>query len=192
MALTATAGAAVVVFALAANLFPDWSWKILNTARNTKTTILGEKVPATDLSKYALPPGTAEEAEQVSCPSSPRNALYTLAVPTPSDESCSSRVGDLSFNNYAGVGNPVRGWIDCIDGHSLKGVRVDVLTSEGKPLSSTITNSEGRFIFPNLKPGNYHVSVNSKGLERVDANVTSNPGSQGTLCLVAAGTTSVR
>lgn len=193
VALIATAGATVLAFAVAANLFPDWTWVFLNTARNIKIRILGEKAPAIELSKYALPPESSVEAEQVSCPSLPRNVLYELTVPTPTDESCSSQTGDLSLNNYGAVGNPLRGWVGCIDGHDLKGVRIDALSSDGKDrLASTITNSKGRFIFPNLKVGTYHLSVNSRGLERVDANVTTTPRSQDALCLVAAGTTSGR
>jgi hypothetical protein len=88
------------------------------------------------------------------------------------------------------VGNPLRGWIGCIDGNDLKGVRVDALSSDGKDrLASTITNSKGRFVFPNLEAGTYHLAVKSRGLERVDAVVTTNPRSQDALCLVAAGTT---
>ena len=41
--LMAVAGAAILVFAVAANLFPDWTWRVLNTARNTKTRLLGER-----------------------------------------------------------------------------------------------------------------------------------------------------
>jgi hypothetical protein len=187
--LIAVAGAAVLVFAVVANLFPDWTWKVLNTARSTKTRILGERPPVTELSKYALPPGASVEAEQVSCPLPPQS-LYTIIVPTPRDESCSRQTGDLSLNNYGTVGNPLRGWVGCIDGHDLKGVRIDALSSDGKDrLASAITNSKGRFVFPNLKAGTYHLAVNSRGLERVDAVVTTNPRSQDALCLVAAGTT---
>ena len=188
--LIAVAGAAVLVFAVAANLFPDWTWKVLNTARSTKTRLLGERTPVIQLSKYALPPGGLAEVEQVSCPLPTQNSLYTIVVPTPRDESCSPQIGDVSLNNYGMVGNPLRGWIGCIDGHDLKGVRIDALSSDGKDrLASTITNSKGRFVFPNLKAGTYHLAVNSKGLERVDAVVTTNPRSQDALCLVAAGTT---
>lgn len=188
--LIAVAGAAVLVFAVAANLFPDWTWKVLNTARSTKTRILGERAPAIELSKYALPAGASLEAEQVSCPLPPQNSLYTIVVPTPRDESCSPQIGDLSLNNYGTVGNPLRGWAGCIDGHDLQGVRIDALSSDGKDrLASTITNSKGRFVFPNLKAGTYHVVVNSRGLERIDAVVTTNPRSQDALCLVAVGTT---
>lgn len=192
MVLVVAAGAAVLLFAVAANLFPDWTWQVLNTARNTKATILGEKSPAINLSIYALPPNSVE-AEQVSCPSLPRNTLYTIAVHTPRDEKCSFHIGDLSLNNYGPVGKPLRGWVGCIDGQDLKGVRVNALSSDDKGrLASTITNSKGRFIFPTLKAGAYHLSVNTLGLERVDANVTINPQSQATLCLTTAGTTGGR
>jgi len=88
------------------------------------------------------------------------------------------------------VGYPLRGWVGCIDGHDLKSIHIDALSSDGKDrLASTITNSKGRFVFPNLKAGTYHLAVNSRGLERVDAVVTTNPRSQDALCLVAAGTT---
>jgi hypothetical protein len=188
--LIAVTGAAVFVFAVAANLFPDWTWKVLNTARSAKTMIFGERTPVTDLSKYAPPPGASVEAEQISCSLPPQNSLYTLLVPTPHDESCSRQTGDLSLNNYGMVGSPLRGWIGCIDGNDLKGVRIDALSSDGKDrLASTITNSKGRFVFPNLKAGTYHLVVKSRGLERVDAVVTTNPRSQDALCLVAAGTT---
>ena len=191
--LIVTAGAAVLAFAVAANLFPDWTWEVLQTARNTKTRILGEKAPAIELSRYTQSPGTLVESEQVSCPSLPRNALYTISVPTRPDESCSSQIGDLSLHNYGAVGNPFRGWVGCIDGNDLKGVRIDALNSDGKDsLASTITNSKGRFIFPNLRAGTYHLSVKSRGLEPIDAVVTTNPRSQGALCLAAAGTTSGR
>ncbi len=188
--LIAVAGAAVLVFALAANLFPDWTWKVLNMARSTKTTIFGESAPKIELSKYSLPHGDSVEAEQVSCPLPPQNSLYTLVVSTPRDEGCSRQIGDLSLNNYGTVGSPLRGWVGCIDGHDLQGVRIDALSRNGKDrLASTITNSKGRFVFPNLKAGTYHLVVNSKGLERVDAVVTTNPRSQDALCFVAAGTT---
>ncbi len=188
--LIAVAGAAVLVFAVAANLFPDWTWKVLNTARSTKTRLLGGRTPVIELSKYALPPGGSAEVEQVSCPLPPQNSLYTIVVPTPRDESCSPQIGDVSLKNYGIAGNPLRGWVGCIDGHDLKGVRIDALSSDGKDrLASTITNSKGRFVFPNLKAGTYHLAVNSRGLERVDAVVTTNPRSQDALCLVAAGTT---
>ncbi|MGB9234505.1 MAG: carboxypeptidase-like regulatory domain-containing protein [Terriglobales bacterium] len=187
--LITVAGAAVLVFAAAANLFPDWIWEVLNTAR-TKTSLFGEKAPVIELSKYAPPPGGSAEVEPVPCPLPPQNSLYTIVVPTPGDESCSPQVGDLSLNNYGMVGNPLRGWVGCIDGHDLKGVRIDALSSDGKDrLASTITNSKGRFVFQNLKAGTYHLAVNSRGLGRVDAVVTTNPRSQDALCLVAAGTT---
>jgi hypothetical protein len=187
--LIAVAGAAVLMFAVAANLFPDWTWKVLNTARSTKTRLLGERTPVIELSKYLLPPGGSAEVEQA-CPLLPQNSLYTIVVPTPRDESCSAQIGDVSLNNYGTLGNPLRGWVGCIDGHDLKGVRIDVLSSDGKNrLASTITNSKGRFVFPNLKAGTYHLALNSRGLERVDAVVTTNPRSQDALCLVAAGTT---
>jgi hypothetical protein len=188
--LLAVAGAAVLAFAVAANLFPDWTWKVLNTARSTKTRLFGERTPVIELSKYALPPGASAELEQVSCPLPPQNSLYTIVVSTPRDESCSPQIGDLSLKNYGMVGNPLRGWAGCIDGHDLKGVRIDALSSDGKDrLASTITNSKGRFVFQNLKAGTYHLAVNSRGVERVDAVVTTNPQSQDALCLVAAGTT---
>jgi hypothetical protein len=104
--LAVTAGAAM--FAIAANLFPDWTWAVLNTARNTKATILGEKPPAINPSRHALPPN-AVEAEQVSCPSLPRNVLYTIALHTLPDEKCSLQIGDLSLNNYGPVDKPLRG-----------------------------------------------------------------------------------
>lgn len=186
--LMAVAGAAVLVFAVAANLFPDWTWNVLNTARSAKKRILGERAPAIDLSKYALPPGASVEAEQVSCPLLPQNSLYTIVVPTPRDESCASQIGDLSLNNYGTVGDPLRGRLGCVDGHDLKGVRIDVLSSDGKDrLASTTANSKGRFVFPNLKAGAYHLAVDSRGLERVDAVVTTHPRSQDALCLVAFG-----
>jgi hypothetical protein len=188
VALIAAAGAAVLVFVVAANLFPDWSWRALNSARGAKTRLLGERTLVVELSKYAPPPGGSVEIEQVSCPSPPQNSLYTLDVPTPHDESCSPQIGDVSLNNYGVVGNPLRGWVGCIDGHDLKGVQIDALSSDGKDrLASTITNSEGRFVFQNLKAGTYRLAVNSRGLERVDAVVTTNPRFQDTLCLVAAG-----
>jgi hypothetical protein len=190
LVLIAVAVAAVLVFALAANLFPDWTWTVLNMARSTKTRLLGERTPVIELSKYALPPIGSAEVEQVSCPLPPQNSLYTIVVSTPRDESCSPQIGDVSLNNYGMVGNPLRGWVGCIDGHDLEGVRIDALRSDGKDrLASTITNSKGRFVFPNLKAGTYHLAVNSRGLERVDAVVTTNPRSQDALCLVAAGTT---
>jgi hypothetical protein len=188
--LTAVAGTAVLVFAVAANLFPDWTWRILDTARSTKTGLLGERTPVIELSKYAPPPGGSLEVEPVSCPLPLQNSLYTIVVPTPRDESCSPQIGDLSLNNYGMVGYPLRGWVGCIDGHDLKGIHIDALSSDGKDrLASTLTNSKGRFVFPNLKAGTYHLAVNSRGLERVDAVVTTNPRSQDALCLVAAGTT---
>ena len=189
--LMATAGAVVLAFVVAANLFPGWTWEVLNMARNTKTRVLGEKAPAIELSKYALPPGISAEAEQVSCASTPRNVLYELSVPMPPGESCSQQIGDLSLNNYGVVGNPLRGWVGCIDGHDLKGIRIDALSRDGRDrLASTITNSKGSFIFPNLKAGTYHLVVHSRLLERVDAVVTTSPRSQDVLCLAAAGTTS--
>jgi hypothetical protein len=186
--LIVVAGAAVLVFTVAANLFPDWTWRILNTARNTKTGLIGQRTPAVELSKYAPPPGGSVEVEQASCPLPPQNSLYTLVVSTPRDESCSRQIGDLSLNNYGMVGYPLRGWVGCIDGRDLKGVHIDALSSDGKDrLAWTITNSKGRFVFPNLKAGSYHLAVNSRGLERVDANVTINPQSEDALCLVAVG-----
>jgi hypothetical protein len=188
--LIAVAGAAVLVFAVAANLFPDWTWRVLNTARSTKTRIFGERTPVIELSQYAPPPGASLEEEQVSCPLPPQNSSYMLGVVPPRDESCSRQIGDLSLNNHGVVGNPLRGWVGCIDGHDLKGVRIDALSSDGKDhLASTITNSKGRFVFPNLKAGTYHLALNSRGLERVHAVVTTNPRSQDSVCLVAAGTT---
>jgi hypothetical protein len=188
--LIAVAGAPALVFAVTANLFPDWTWKVLNTARNIKTRLLGESAPGIELSKYALPPGGSGEIEQESCPLPPQNSLYTIDVPTPRDESCSPQVGDVSLNKYGMVGNPLRGWVGCIDGHDLKGVRIDVLGSDGKDrIASTITNSKGRFVFSNLKSGTYHLAVNSTGLQRIDAVVTTTPRSQDALCLVAVGKT---
>ncbi len=180
----------MLVFAVAANLSPDLTWKVLNTARSAKTRLHGERAPVGELSAYAPTPGGSVEIEQMSCPSPPQNSLYTLVVPTPSDESCSPQIGDVSLNNYGIVGNPLRGWIGCIDGHNLKGIPIAALSSDGKDrLASTITNSKGRFIFQNLKAGTYHLAVNSRGLERIDAVVTTNPRSQDAVCLVAAGTT---
>jgi hypothetical protein len=188
--LIAVAGATVLVFVVGANLFPDWTWRVLNAARSAKTGLLGERTPVIELSKYAPPPGGSAEVEQVSCPLPPQNSLYTLVVPTPRDESCSRQIGDVSLNNYGMVGNPLRGWVGCIDGNDLKGVRIDAMSRNGKDrLASTITNPKGRFVFPNLKAGTYHVAVNSRRLERVDAVVTTDPRSQDALCLVAAGTT---
>ena len=88
---------------------------------------------------------------------------------------------------------PLRAWIGCIDGRDLKGVRIDALSSDGKDrLASTITNSKRRFVFQNLKRGTYHLVVNSRDLEPVDAIVTINPRSQDALRPVAAGTTKNR
>jgi hypothetical protein len=181
--LIATAAAALLAFVVAANFFPDWTRKVLNTVREAKTRIFEKKRPALELSKYALPPGTSVEEDQVSCPAKPQDMIVDIAVFGPPDESCS--------HNYEAVGNPLRGWVGCWpDGRDLKGVRIDALSRDGKDrLASTVTNSKGRFIFPNLRAGTYRLSVNSKGLERVDAVVTTNPRSQDTLCLVAAGAT---
>ena len=191
--LLAVAAAAVLLFVAAANFIPDWSWEVLNIARSAKTKIVGERPPAIDLSKYSLPPGAALPAAQLSCPLPPQNSLYTLVVSTPPDESCSPRLGDASLNQYGRVGTPLRGWVGCIDGHDLKGIRIEVLSNDGKEiLASTITNSKGRFIFPNLKAGTYHLAVRTRGLDRVDAFVTTDPRSKDALCLVAAGTTGGR
>jgi hypothetical protein len=185
----AVAGTAVLVFAAVANLFPDWTWKVLNTARSTETRLLGERTPPIQLSEYALPPGGSAQVEQVICPLPPQSSLYTMVVPTPRDESYSRQIGDLSLNNYGMVGNPLRGWVGCIDGNDLGGIHIDALSRDGKArLASTITNSKGRFAFPSLKAGTYRLAVNSRGLERVDAVVTTNPRSHDALCLVAAGT----
>ena len=79
------------------------------------------------------------------------------------------------MNNYGIVGNPLRGWIGCIDGHNLKGIPIAALSSDGKdPAGINDHNSKGRFIFQNLKAGTYHLAVNSRGLERIDAVVTTN------------------
>ena len=182
------AGTAALVFAVAANLFPDWTWEVLSTARSAKTRLLGKKTPVIELSKYALTPGDSE-VEQASCPLPPQNSLYTIDVPTPRDESCSRQIGDVTLGNYGMVGNPLRGWVGCIDGNDLKGIHIDAMSGDGKVrLASTITNSKGRFVFPNLKAGTYRLALNSRGLERVDANVTISPQSEDALCLVAAGT----
>jgi len=189
--LIAIAGAAVLVFAIPANLFPDWTWEALNMARNTKKRLLGEKTPPIELSKYAPPPTGTPELEQASCPLPPQNSLYTIVTPTPPDERCSPQIGDLSLNKYGMVGNPLRGWVGCIDGHGLEGLRIDALSDDGEShLASTITNPKGRFVFPTLKAGTYHLAMNSRGLERVDAVVTTTPRSQDALCLMTAGTTS--
>lgn len=188
--LVALAGASVLVFALAANIFPDWTWKILDVVRSAKARLVAEKPPIVELSKYAARPDGPVEVEQA-CPLPPQHMLYTLVVPTPSDESCSPQVGDVSLNNYGMVGQPLRGWLGCINGKDLKGVHIDALSSDGKNrLASTITNSRGRFVFPSLKAGTYHLAVKSRGLEPVDAVVTTTPQSKDALCLVAAGTTS--
>jgi len=185
--LIAVAGAAALAFAVGANFFADWTWNVLNKTRTGITGIFGKGAPALDLSKYALPPGASVDTEQVSCPSAPRNSLYTIVVSTPREERCSPQLGDLSLNRYGTVGNPLRGWLGCIDGRDLKGVRIDALSSNGEHLGSTITNSTGRFIFPNLKAGTYRLAVSSRGLEPVRAVVSTNPRSQDSLCLVAAG-----
>ena len=183
-------GAAVLTFAVAANLFPDWTWNVLDRGKNAKALVLGEKAPAVELSRYALPPGALVKTDQVSCPSPPQNSLYTIVVPTPPDESCSPQVGDVALNNYGTVGNPLRGWLGCIDGSDLKSVRIDALSRDGKQhLASTVTNAKGRFLFPNLKAGTYHLAVNSTGLERLDVVITTSTRSQDTLCLVATGAT---
>lgn len=95
----------------------------------------------TELSKYAPPPGDSAEVEQVSCPLPPQNSLYTLVVPTPRDESCSRQIGDVSLNNYGMVGNPLRGWVGCIDGNDLKGVRIDAMSRKWER-PSCINNHE--------------------------------------------------
>jgi hypothetical protein len=49
----AVIAAAVLVFAVAANLFPDWTWKVLHTVRSTEARILGKGHRQLELSKYA-------------------------------------------------------------------------------------------------------------------------------------------
>jgi hypothetical protein len=116
--------------------------------------------------------------------------LYTLVTTTPSDESCSPQIGDVALNKYGIVAHPLRGWVGCIDGHDLRGVQIDALSSDGESrLASAITNAKGRFVFPTLKAGTYHLGMNSRDLERVDVVVTTSPRSQDALCLVAAGKT---
>jgi hypothetical protein len=183
------AGALVLVFTIAANFVPDWTWGILNSVRNTGAGLLGGGTPRADLSKYASSTGAPMKAgEHASCPSLPKNALYTIVTATPSDESCSPQIGDLALNKYGIVASPLRGWIGCIDGHDLRGVQIDALSSDGESrLASAITNAKGRFVFPTLKAGTYHLGMNSRDLERVDVVVTTSPRSQDALCLVAAG-----
>lgn len=188
--LIAVAGAVTLLFVGAANLFPDWTWRVLTTARSVQNGLLGEKKRVVDLSKYSPPLRGSAEIEQVSCLSLPEGSFYSIGVALPRDESCSPRIGDLSLNNYGMVGNPLRGWVGCIDGHDIEGLRIEALSRDGKNhLTSTVTNSKGRFVFPNLKSGTYDLVVNSRGLQRIEAIVTTNPRSQHALCLVVAGTT---
>lgn len=184
------AGALVLVFTIAANVFPDWTWRALNPLRTTGAALLGEGTAKAEPSKYVLSTGGSVKAEEhVSCPSPPKNMLYTIVTPTPSDERCSPQIGDVFLNKYGIVAYPLRGWVGCIDGHDLQGVQVDARSSDGKEqVASTVTNTKGRFLFPDLKAGTYHLVVSSKGLSRVDAVVTTKPKSHSALCLVAAGT----
>jgi hypothetical protein len=182
------AGAMSLMFVASANLFPDWTWKIVNPAWSTVEGRFRKK-PKVDLSKYAAPSTGPVELSGLSCPPLPRNVLYTLVTNLPSDESCASKSGDYSKNNYGDVGYPLRGWVGCYVGHDLEGVHVDALSHDGKEhLASATTNARGRFLFPNLKAGSYHLVVNSKGLERIDAIVTTTSDSDSSICLVAAGT----
>jgi hypothetical protein len=189
IAVLVVTGALVLAFTMIANLYPDWTWKTLNAARNIAAGLHGKRASKVELSKYAPSRGDSLKAEQVTCSSPPKGTLYTIGVHTPPDEVCSQRTGDLSLNNYGSVANPLRGWIGCIDGHDLQGVHVDALGSEGKDqVASTITNTRGRFIFPSLKAGTYHLIVSAKGLSRVDAAVTTSRKSDSTLCIVTAAT----
>lgn len=177
-----------LAFTVAANLFPDWTWKMLNPVRNTAAALFGRQTSKVNLSKYL--PGDSLKAAQVKCSSLPKNALHTIIVRTPSDEICAHQIGDLSENNYGIIAYPLRGWVGCIDGHDLPGVNIDALTSDGKKrLASTVANGTGRFSLPNLKAGTYHLVASSKGVSRVDVLVTVSPQSNAALCIVAEGTT---
>ena len=185
--LIAVGGAGLLAFTLAANYFPDWTWKTLETGRDIAARLLRHGTPQADLSKYAVPPLASLEMRQGSCPSLPEDILYTLVVPTPKDEHCAIRSGGPSKHFY-GVAYPLRGWLGCIDGHDLPGVRIDALSSDGgTKSSSTVTNSTGRFLFPDLTPGTYHLAVNSIGLQQLDVVVTTSSQTQDSLCLMATG-----
>jgi Carboxypeptidase regulatory-like domain len=167
----------MLAFAVAANLFPDWTWEILNF-RTAK------------IEPPEYPPSWDTEGVDLGmCPSPPKGGgLFLISVHTPQD--CARPMGDTYSNtDYRVVGYPLRGWLGCINGEALKGVSIDALSTDGKErLASTITNSKGRFSFPSLKSGRYHVTVNSAGLERVDAIVTTDPRySFSALCFVVEG-----
>ena len=177
-----------LLFVASANLFPDWTWRMVNPAWSAAERTF-RKRPKADLSKYASPSTGSMEREERSCPPLPTNVLYTISVALPPDESCSKKIGDRFQNNYGNVAYPLRGWIGCYDGQDLEGVNVDALSSNGKErLATATTNSRGKFLFPNLKVGSYHLVVNTRGLETTDAVVTTTSDSDSSICLVAAGT----
>src|SRR5690348_967636 len=132
IAVLVIAGTTVLVCIIAANLIPDWTWRTLDTVRNSATGVLGKRTSSVDLSKYAPSREGSLNEEQVRCPSLPKNMLYTIVVPTPTDEICSRQVGDLSSNNYGIVAHPLRGWVGCIDGHDVQGASIEALGSDGK------------------------------------------------------------
>ena len=181
-------GVLPLLFVASANFFPDWTWKVVSPAWSAAERRF-RKRPKVDLSKYVAPPTGPVELRELSCPPLPTNVFYTLGTPLPSGESCSNRTDGPSQYTYENVGYPLRGWVGCYMGQDLEGVQIDALSSDGKEhLASAITNSRGKFLFPTLKVGSYHLVVNSKGLERIDAVVTTASDSDSSICLVAAET----
>ncbi len=89
------------------------------------------------------------------------------------------------------VAYPLHGWVGMTNtGTPVDDMTIEVFTQPGKPpVATTVTNSEGRFSFPTLRPGKYFLKgtrqLNEKYVIRADETLTVTRKSKGIACLVA-------
>jgi hypothetical protein len=85
------------------------------------------------------------------------------------------------FEDYGTVGFPLRGFVVLAGTllNPVSGVTIKVFDQKGIPVASVVTDSNGEFSFPNLKPGDYSLggtfpaTRETKGYFRIDNNSTS-------------------
>jgi hypothetical protein len=80
---------------------------------------------------------------------------------------------------------PITGTVSsACTGAPLNGVPVDLFTSEGELLASTFTDASGNYVFNNLPPGNYTVSISTPIGYEEPGDVPVTPGSPANVALV--------
>ncbi len=91
--------------------------------------------------------------------------LATLGAKTPvAPQAMAGGINGLVWNDFSPLQTSNTTTI-VSDEHGLPSLRLNLVSSSGSSVASTVTNSSGAFSFPHVAPGSYHVAIQASNFQ---------------------------